>query len=138
MEETITNPLGTPPASPTTRKTEIQSLPALPCPNCGANILEKRGFYNYCSETQSLSEHNYLSVFHGLIYVEHDEGDYETTSHECAMEARCTQCDEILPWALYQIRELDGARLADAPGIIAGLLAEIEDSDDEIAKEQTV
>jgi hypothetical protein len=138
MEQAITtNPAGAQPAPPTAPKTEIESLPALPCPNCGANILEHRGFYNYCSETQSLCEHNYLSVFQDRIYVEHDEGDYETTDHECAMEARCTKCDEVLPWALYQIRELDGEKLADAPRIIAGLLAEIEDGADETAKEQS-
>jgi hypothetical protein len=136
MEQINTTPVGAPPAPPTARKTEIGSLPALPCPNCDTNILEKRGFYNYCSETQSLCEHNYLSVFHDRIYVEHDEGDYETTDHECAMEARCTKCDEVLPWALYQIRELDGAKLADAPGIIAGLLAELEDGADGAAQEQ--
>jgi hypothetical protein len=135
MEQINTTPIGTPPAPPTTPQTENKSLPPLPCPNCGANILENRGFYNYCSETQSLCEHNYLDVLQDRIYVEHDEGDYETIDHECAMEARCTMCDEVLPWALYQIRELDGAKLADAPGIIANLLAELEEGNG-AAKEQ--
>lgn len=136
MEQIITTPVGAPPAPPTIPQTENKSLPALPCPNCGANILENRGFYNYCTETQSLCEHNYLDVFQDRIYVEHDEGDYETTDHECDMEARCTNCDEVPPWALYQIRELDGAKLADAPGIIASLLAELKDGGDGTAEEQ--
>ena len=103
------------------------SIPALPCPNCGADILEDRGFYNYCSETQSLCEHNYPTVIQDRIYLEHDESGYETRSHECELDAFCTQCDAKLPWALYQIRELDGALLSDAPQIVADLIAEIAD-----------
>jgi hypothetical protein len=137
MEQiTTTTPVGAPPVLPITSPTDAKSLPPLPCPNCGANILENRGFYNYCSETQSLCEHNYLDVTQDRIYVEHDEGGYETTDHECATEAWCTKCDEVLPWALYQIRELDGAKLADAPGIINGLLAELEDGADGTAQEE--
>jgi len=34
----------------------------------------------------------------------------------------------LLPWALYQIRELDGVALSEAPGVIAELLSELEDA----------
>src|SRR5439155_222254 len=77
--------------------------------------------------TQSLCEHNYPTVIQDRIYLEHDESGYETQSHECELDAFCTQCDAKLPWALYQIRELDGALLSDAPQIVADLIAEIAD-----------
>ena len=35
-------------------------LPILPCPNCGSDLLAE-GFYNSCTETQTLREDNYPS-----------------------------------------------------------------------------
>jgi len=49
------------------------------------------------------------------MYLEHDEDNYETIAHECDLEAYCTSCGNLLPWALYEIREeLDGVDLAQA------------------------
>jgi len=51
----------------------------------------------------------------GKMYLEHDEDNYETIAHECDLEAYCTSCGNLLPWALYEIREeLDGVDLAQA------------------------
>lgn len=49
-----------------------------------------------------------------------------TIEHECDLDAYCGACDKLLPWALYQIRELDGVALSETPAVIAGLLAELE------------
>ncbi len=100
-------------------------LPALPCPHCGANLLEK-GFYNYCSETVSLREDNYAYVRDGRLYVEHGEDDHETQDHQCDLEAFCKECDEKLPWPLYELRDLDGYRVMEAPKAIAELLEKTE------------
>ena len=101
------------------------SLPTLPCPNCGANLLEK-GFYNYCNETVSLREDNYAYLRDGRLYVEHDEGDHETQDHECQLDAHCRECDTLLPWPLYELRDLDGCKLDEAPKVIAELLEKLE------------
>ena len=102
-------------------------IPNLPCPNCGENLLTE-GFYNYCSETTRLREDNYTHVSsHGILYIDHDEKGHETVDHECDMEACCGSCETELPWALYQLRALDGENLADLPSQIAALLAELND-----------
>jgi hypothetical protein len=96
-------------------------IPPLPCPNCSANILEK-GFYNYCSETTSLREDNFVIVEDGCLYLDHDERNHETIDHECALDAFCSSCDTELPWPLYEIRELDYKLMAEVPNVIAELL----------------
>lgn len=108
-------------------------LPNLPCPSCGTNLLAD-GFYNSCTETQSLREDNHTYVVNDHLYIDHDEDNFETVEHECDLEAYCQGCDTLLPWALYQIRELDGVTLSEAPAKIAELLAEIQgDSQSAIA-----
>jgi hypothetical protein len=97
-------------------------IPNLPCPNCGENLLAE-GFYNYCTETSSLREDNYTEVIGDKLYIDHDESGHETVDHECDMEACCGSCHADLPWALYQIRGLDGEKLSDIPAMIAELLA---------------
>jgi hypothetical protein len=67
-------------------------------------------------------------VVNDYLYIDHDEHGHETTDHECDMEARCRNCDEELPWALYQLRGLDGEKLTDLPAMIADLLAELNDA----------
>ena len=57
---------------------------------------------------------------------------FDTIDRECDLDAYCNSCDKLLPWALYQIRELDGATLSEAPAAIAELLAELE-GDSQIA-----
>jgi len=108
----------------------LVALPELPCPNCAANILAHHGFYNFCDETSSLREDSYLWVHQGQIYMEHDEEGHETDSHECRMQAFCGECQEELPWPLYEIRRLDGATPEQAREIIAGLIAEAQREDD--------
>lgn len=101
------------------------AIPTLPCPSCGANILES-GFHNTCSETVSLREDN-RAYFHGdKLYVDHDESGHETVDHECDTDAYCCECDELLPWALYEIRGLDGATPEEAAQTIRALMKEIE------------
>jgi hypothetical protein len=102
-------PTPTPNASPVTTP-----MPMLSCPNCGKNLLTE-GFYNSCSETTRLREDNYTYVAKDHLYIDHDEKGHETVDHECDLEAYCSGCNTLLPWALYQIRELDGAKLSDAP-----------------------
>jgi hypothetical protein len=96
------------------------TVPNLPCPNCGVNLLEK-GFYNYCTETLSLREDNHAWIANGSVYVDHDEDDHETVDHECNIEANCSSCNETLPWALYELRDLDGCSLKNAKKVIAEL-----------------
>ena len=122
-------------ANPTPVPTPIPNppLPNLPCPNCGANLLTE-GFYNSRTETQRLREDNYAYVVKDHLYIDHNEDNYQTVDHECDLEAYCSGCEKLLPWALYQIRELDGAALSQAPATIAKLLAEIQgDSQSAIA-----
>lgn len=97
-------------------------IPELPCPKCQANILQE-GFYNYCSETSALREDNFTFVRDGRLLVDHDERDQEVTEHECELEAFCSSCNEPLPWAPYEIRELDYQPIADVPDLIADLVA---------------
>ena len=109
----------------------LAALPELPCPNCGANVLEHHGFHNYCTETQSLREDSYLYRTNGRIYLEHDESGYETDSHECQATAFCSSCDNELPWSLFDIREMDGETFESASAIIKALIeqASAEDAD---------
>jgi hypothetical protein len=51
-------------------------------------------------------------VVNGKLYIDHDEDNYETIDHECDLDAFCRGCNTLLPWALYQIRELDGGQPA--------------------------
>jgi|ERR1051326_4947603 hypothetical protein len=105
--------------------TETQTaLPSLLCPNCGVNLLEK-GFYNYCTETTSLQEDNYVLKQNGRIYMDHDEHGHETTDHECALDAYCKECEELLPWPLYELRGLDGELFANAEKLITELVAKL-------------
>ena len=100
------------------------SLPNLPCPNCGSDLLAD-GFYNSCTETQTLREDNYPIVVNGQMYLEHNEENFETIDHECDVEAYCTSCGQLLPWALYEIRgPLDGVNLSEADAAIAKLIAQ--------------
>jgi hypothetical protein len=101
-------------------------LPELPCPNCGENLLTE-GFYNSCTETQSLREDNHAFVVGDHLYIDHDEDNYETIHHECDLEAFCRSCNSLLPWALYEIRALDGVTLTEAPAAIAELLSQLAD-----------
>jgi hypothetical protein len=101
-------------------------IPHLPCPSCGANIL-KAGFHNSCTETQRLREDNHTHVVKDYLYIDHDEGNFESVAHHCDLEAFCTNCDQLLPWALYEIRGLSGVRLSEADAAIAKLLAQVED-----------
>ena len=101
-------------------KTETP-IPPLPCPNCGENILEK-GWYNSCSETVSLREDNYPVISGDHFYMEHGEDDHETTDHECDSQAYCTSCNTLLPWTTFEIRDLDGSKIADLPQGIADLV----------------
>lgn len=121
-----------------TEKAILLALPELPCPNCGSNILEHHGFYNYCDETSSLCERNYLMVHSGSIYLEHDEDVLETDSHECRMEAYCTSCEKELPWSVSDLRQLDGVIVEQANEIIGRLIAESqEQKPEEAAGEST-
>src|SRR5438128_8431905 len=100
---------------------EATTIPMLPCPNCAVNILEK-GFHNTCSETVSLREDNRACRHGNRLYLDHDEHAHETIDHECDTEAFCRNCDKLLPWALYEIRRLDGSTLVEAEYTIADLL----------------
>ncbi len=102
-------------------------LPNLPCPACGVNLLAK-GFYNSCTETTRVHEDNHTYIVNDNLYVDHDEETLDTIDHECDLEAYCSGCEKLLPWALYQIRELDGVTLSEAPAVIAELLAELQDN----------
>ena len=104
-------------------------IPTLPCPHCQENILQQ-GFYNYCTETTSLREDNYTHVINDRLYIDHDEHGHEAVNHECDTEARCRSCDEVLPWPLYQIRNLDGDLIPDAAKTVAALIAEVTNSPD--------
>ena len=107
----------------------VNSVSPLPCPSCGVNLLDK-GFYNFCSETTSLREDNYLHVSNGRICVDHDENHHETVNHECEADARCRACNELLPWALYELRDLDGQTPEEAKKIIAALIERAKQKDD--------
>ena len=129
----MTEQQATPASQPPMPPSPLATLPELPCPNCGANVLEHHGFHNYCTETQSLREDSYLYRTNGRIYLEHDESGYETDSHECQATAFCSSCDNELPWSLFDIREMDGETFESAKDIIESLVAEAdyEDESDE-------
>ena len=74
-----------------------------------------------------LREDNYPVVIDGKLFLEHDEDNHETVDHECDLEAYCSSCDQLLPWALYEIRHLDGLPLSETDTAIAKLLAELPD-----------
>jgi hypothetical protein len=44
-----------------------ETLPVLPCPNCGAIILQV-GFHNTCIESVSFREDNYSVIPHGRLH----------------------------------------------------------------------
>ena len=101
------------------------ALPSLPCPICSSNLLAE-GFYNSCTETQTLREDNYPIVVNGQMYLEHNEDNFETIDHECDVEAYCTSCGQLLPWALYEIRgHLDGVNLSAADEAIIGSIRKV-------------
>jgi hypothetical protein len=113
-------------ATPAPTPVPTPPLPIFPCPNCSSNLLTE-GFHNSCTETQSLREDNYPIVVNGQMYLEHDEDNFETIDHECDVEAYCTSCGQILPWALYEIRgELDGVNLSEADAAIAKLISQLD------------
>jgi hypothetical protein len=100
-------------------------LPNLLCPGCGVNILEA-GFHNTCSETISLREDNFTCIVTDRLYIDHDEKGHKTVNHECDMNAYCGSCDKLLPWPIYEMRELDGG-LREA-AILAAELMSADDS----------
>jgi len=88
-------------------------MPTLPCPSCGVNLLDA-GFHNTCTETVSLREDNFTYLHQDRLYIDHDEKGHETVDHEWDIDAYCGSCHQLLPWALYEIRGLDGLYLSDA------------------------
>src|SRR4029077_6182209 len=60
-------------------------LPIIPCPSCGANILDA-GFHNTCTENVRVREDNFTYTKHGRLYLEYKQGD-ETVDHESDLEA---------------------------------------------------
>jgi hypothetical protein len=99
------------------------SVPNLPCPSCGANLLAE-GFYNSRTEMHLLREVNHTFVVKEYLYIKHDEDNYESVDHVCDLEAFCRTCDQRLPWTLPEIRGLDGISLSQADAAIAKLLNE--------------
>jgi hypothetical protein len=87
-------------------------LPIIPCPSCGANILDA-GFHNTCTENVKVREDNFSYTKYGRLYLHHTEGD-ETVDHESDLEAYCGSCDKLLPWPTYALRCLDGLTLKEA------------------------
>ena len=87
-------------------------LPIIPCPSCGANILDA-GFHNTCTENVRVREDNFTYTKYGRLYLDHKQGD-ETVDHESDLEAYCGSCDKLLPWPTYAIRCLDGLTLKEA------------------------
>ncbi len=90
----------------------VSLLPIIPCPSCGANILDA-GFHNTCTENVRVREDNFTYTKYGRLYLDHTEGD-ETVDHESDFEAFCGSCNELLPWPTYAIRCLDGLPLKEA------------------------
>ena len=114
--------------SPSPEPKEEPQQPFFPCPHCGANLLAQ-GFHNSCTETQKLREHNFPVIISGRMFIEHEEDNFETIEHECDVEAYCTSCGKLLPWALYELRgELDGIEISEADAAIAKLTALSADS----------
>src|SRR5712692_327730 len=102
-------------------------LPNLPCPGCGNNLLTA-GFYNSCTETTRVHDDNRTYIVNDHLYMDHDEEALDTIDHECDLEAYCSGCQKPLPWALYQIRELDGVKVSDTAAVIAELMEELQDN----------
>jgi hypothetical protein len=90
----------------------VTPLPIIPCPSCGANILDA-GFHNTCTENVRVREDNFTYTKHGRLYLEYKQRD-ETVDHESDFEAYCGSCDKLLPWPTYAIRCLDGLPLKEA------------------------
>jgi hypothetical protein len=88
-------------------------LPVIPCPSCGANILDA-GFHNTCTENVKVREDNFTYTKYGRLYLNHNTKGRETVEHESDFEAYCGSCDKLLPWPTYAIRCLDGLTLQEA------------------------
>jgi hypothetical protein len=56
-----------------------ETIPNLPCPGCGVNILDA-GFHNACIETISLREDNSTCTHAAHVHIDHDEKDHATVS----------------------------------------------------------
>ena len=87
-------------------------LPIIPCPSCGANILDA-GFHNTCTENVRFREDNFAYTKSGRLHLDHTEKEDET-DHESDLEAYCGSCDKLLPWPTFAIRCLDGLPLKEA------------------------
>ena len=90
----------------------VSLLPIIPCPSCGANILDA-GFHNICTENVRVREDNFTYTKHGRLYLEYKQGD-ETVDHESEFEAYCGSCGKLLPWPTFAIRCLNGLPLKEA------------------------
>jgi len=104
-------------------------VPSLPCPQCGVNLLEK-GFYNYCSERSVVTERNYAYVAQDHIHVDHEETDNQIEDHECQLDAYCCECDDLLPWPLYELRNIGGRSPDEVGKAVAMLLAQLKSEDE--------
>jgi len=104
---------------------QIRSLPPLPCPSCGANILHM-GFHNNCTQLIAVREDNYVEIVDGCIYFEHDQKNHAQVSHDCGTYAYCSNCNRPLPWPLSRLRELGGVALTRIDKTITTLIAEIQ------------
>jgi hypothetical protein len=62
----------------------VTQLPIIPCPSCGANILEA-GFHNTCTERMRVREDNFTYTKYGRLYLERKHGD-GTVGHESDFE----------------------------------------------------
>ena len=71
---------------------QIRSLPPLPCPSCGANILQM-GFHNTCTQLIAVREDNYVEIVDGCIYFAHDQKNHAQVSHDCGTYAYCSNCN---------------------------------------------
>jgi len=92
--------------------------------NCAVNLL-LNGFYNFCSERSTVTERNYAHIVHGRIYMDHDETDNQVEEHKCELTAYCRACNTELPWPLYELRDIDGARPQVAQEMVTALLSKI-------------
>jgi len=90
----------------------VSPLPIIPCPSCGANILEA-GFHNTCRENVRVREDNFTYTKSGRLYLDHIEKGDET-EYESDLDAYCGSCDKLLPWPTCEIRRLDGLTLKEA------------------------
>ena len=104
---------------------QIRSLPPLPCPSCGANILQM-GFHNTCTQLIAVREDNYVEIVDGCIYFAHDQKNHAQVSHDCGTYAYCSNCNRPLPWPLSRLREFSGVALTRIDKLITRLIAEIQ------------